>query len=170
MPVNPNSYGTVAEVAALTRRYTTAGVYDITTNPSLEIGEGWIDRVSATLDVLLAEVGFAVPVTQATAKSSLAGIVVEAVADLCHAANTAGRFFTDRMLERGKSPMQIIRTEMADWVQDHSAGLEAVGVARGGGAADPGRLLFRDTDTAGNPVEPLFQRNAFGERSRNWDQ
>src|SRR3990172_4827717 len=121
MPVDPNSYGTVAEVAALTRRYTTAGVYDI------------------------------------TAKPSLSGIVVEAVADLCHAANTAGRFFTDRMLERGKSPMQIIRTEMADWVQDHSAGLEAVGVARGGGAADPGRLLFRDTDTAGNPVEPLFQ-------------
>ncbi|HEY4692537.1 MAG TPA: hypothetical protein VIH16_03815 [Bellilinea sp.] len=170
MAVDPNSYGTPTEVAALTRRYTTNGTYDITTNPTLETVEGWIDSVSATLNVLLAEVGFAVPVTQATAKKALAGIVVEAVADLCHAANSAGRFFTDRMLERGKSPMQIIRVEMADWVQEHAAGLEAVGVARGGGAADSGRIVFRNGDEAGNAVDPLFQRNAFGERSRNWDQ
>ena len=169
MPVNPNSYGTVTEVAALTRRYTNAGAYDITTNPALSTVEGWIDRVSATLDVLLAESGFAIPVTQATAKSSLAGIVVEAVADLCHAANTAGRFFTERMLERGKSPMQIIRKEMADWVQDHATGLEAVGVPRGGGAADSGRILFRDGDEGGQQVAPLFQRKGYGETSRDWD-
>ena len=169
MPVNLNSYGTVADVAALTRRYTTNGAYDISTNPALSTVEGWIDRVSATLDILLAEAGFVIPVTQATAKSSLAGIVVEAVADLCHAANTAGRFFTERMLERGKSPMQIIRTEMADWVQEHATGLEAVGVPKGGGAAGSGRILFRDGDESGKQVDPLFQRKGYGEASRNWD-
>lgn len=170
MPVNPNSYGVPGDVAALTRRYTTAGAYDATTNPALATVEGWIDRVSDTLDVLLAEAGFVVPVTQAKAKNLLAGIVIEAVADLCHAANSAGRFFTDRMLERGKSPMQIIRTEMADWVQEHATGLEAIGVPKGGGAAGAGRIDFRNGDESGQQVDPLFQRKAFGESSRNWDQ
>ena len=60
MGIGANSYGTVANVAALTRRYTTAGSYGATTNPTETTVEGWIDQVSATLNVVLAAAGFSI--------------------------------------------------------------------------------------------------------------
>jgi hypothetical protein len=130
MAPGANSYSTAASVAALSRRYTNAGTYDGTTNPTLTVVEGWIDSVSATLNAALAGAGFTIPVTQADAVLALAAVVAEAVSDLTHAANSAGRFFTERALERGVSPMRVVRQEMKDWVDENAAGLTALGAAR----------------------------------------
>jgi hypothetical protein len=147
-------------VAALSRRYTNAGTYDVTTNPTLAQVETWIDQVSGTVNILLAEKGFVIPVTQADAVLALQGVVVEAVSDLCRAANSAGRFFTDRALERGVAPMKIIRQEMADWIGEHAEGFEAIGTARNVAAA--GGIGYRDGNDDGGNVSPLFGRDAFG--------
>lgn len=168
MAVGANSYGTVAAVAALVRRYTSNGSFTTTTNPALATVEGWIDTVSATLNVALAGAGFTIPVTQDDAKAALASIVVEAVADLCHAANSAGRFYTERALERGVSPMKVIRQEMMQWVEDQAAGLVALGAART--TPDAGTVAFRDTDESGDAIAPLFQREAYGNTVKDWDR
>lgn len=147
-------------VASLTRRYTDNGAYSAATNPTTAQVEMWIDQVSGTINVLLAEKGFATPLTQADAVLTLQAIVTEAVADLAHAANSAGRFFTDRALASGKAPMAVIRMEMADWIQEHAEGLEAIGAGRN--VATSGGIGYRDGDDNGNEVSPLFGRNTYG--------
>jgi hypothetical protein len=159
-----NSYGTVAEVQALTPRYQT---YSTTTRPTLAQVEKWIDNASATLNVILAGAGFQIPITQADAKAACGQIVVEAVTDLCHAANSAGRFYTERALERGVSPMKVLRQEMKDWVEDQAEGLELLGATRT--RASTAGILFRDGDESGNATAPIFQRSGFGNTFQDWD-
>jgi hypothetical protein len=67
-----NSYGSVAEVEALTRRILRGepGFGSMTT-PTIDEVEKMIDRVSAQLNTALAAEGFAVPVTGADAKLAL---------------------------------------------------------------------------------------------------
>lgn len=163
-----NSYGDADQVAAFTRRYTNAGSYDTTTNPTLATVEGWIDSVSATLNVILSGSGFTIPITQEDAARDCAGIVTGAVADLCHAANSAGRFFTERALERGVSPLRVLRQEMADWVDAQADGLEMLGATRTQTSA--GGIAFRDTDEAGDETFPIFQRSGFGNTFEDSDQ
>jgi hypothetical protein len=127
MAINGNSYGSAAQVAALSRRFTNNGVYDGTTNPTLSTVEGWIDQISATLNVSLAAGGFAIPITQADCVSALSAVVVEAVAELCRYANSTGRFYTERALENGIAPMKVIRNEMRGWVEDQTQGFIALG-------------------------------------------
>ena len=160
MAIGANSYGTAADVAALVPRYTTAGAFGSATRPTLTQVEGWIDSASATLNVILARAGFSVPITQTDAKAACAALVVEVVAEMSHAANSAGRFFTDRALERGVSPMRVMRQEMADWVELQAPGLQALGATRTtsllGGAA------YNDENT------PIFQRTGFGNQFEDW--
>jgi len=168
MAISTNSYGSVEEVAALARRYTDNGSFATTTNPSLTQVEQFIDRTSSTINVILAGSGFQIPITQTDAKAAIAAIVIEAVVDLCHAANSAGRFFTERALERGIAPMKVIRQEMADWVADNAAGLAAMGAARV--TPDAGQVAFRDTDESGDEIHPIFQRDAYGNSFKDWDK
>lgn len=149
-------------MAALVRRYTNSGSFDGTTNPTLTVVEGWIDQVSAFINVRLAEHGFSIPVSQATCVLTLAATVNTAVSDLAQAANNAGRFFTDRALERGVSPMAIIQKELAAWVDDNAEGFEALGAARST-AAVGAAIGYKSTDINGNTPEPLFTRQDFGE-------
>lgn len=164
MAIGANSYGTVTEVQALTPRY---GTYTTTTRPTLAQVENWIDKASATLNVILAGSGFAIPIVQADAKSACAQVIVEAVADLCHAANSAGRFYTERALERGVSPLKVLRQEMQEWVEDNATGLENLGATRNRSLL--GGLLYRDTDDSGNATFPIFQREGFGNSFTDWD-
>jgi hypothetical protein len=169
MAPSARSYGTAAQVAALARRLAnaTTGAFDANTNPTLATVESWIDTVSATLNVSLAGVGFSIPIAQEDAKAALASIVVEAVADLAMFANNGGRFFTDQALARGVSPMKVIRSEMAQWVEDQADGLELLGANRT--RSSSAGVLSRDSDESGNPTAPIFQRTGFGNDFRDWD-
>jgi len=130
------AYGTASGVAALARVWTNNGaffdddVYTTATIPSLEQVENWLTAVSDEMDAALANEGFQVPVTVAKAISALSLQIESVVADLCHAANSSGRFFTEKAIERGVSPMKSIRKELLDWVTEHVVGLEAMGVPR----------------------------------------
>jgi hypothetical protein len=161
MTVGTNSYGTAADVAAMTARYTSSGAFvDGTTRPTLTQVETWIDNASATLNVMLAKAGFSIPIIQTSAKAACAQIVVETVAELVHYANSAGRFYTERALERGVAPMRVLRQEMADWVESMAPGLEALGATRTQSFLEG--ILFKEFDGQGDSVEPIFQRNGFG--------
>jgi hypothetical protein len=162
MTIGANSYGSTAGVAALTPRYvdTTTKLFTTTTRPTLATVESWIDSASATLNVALAAQGFAIPVTQADAKLSLDAIVNECISDLSHASNSSGRFFTDRALASGVSPMRSVRKELQEWVEANAAGLESLGAARSRSLL--AGILVRDTDETGRDVEPIFQRGNFG--------
>jgi hypothetical protein len=164
--INPNSYGSLSAVAALAPRYTNAGDFDSNTRPTRAQVEEFINRASSTINVALAAAGFAIPITQADAKEAVAGIVIEAVVDLCHAANSAGRFFTEQALERGVSPMRAIRGEMSAWVEEQAEGLELLGATRT--RASTAGILYRDTDEDGDGVGPIFQRKGFGNRFTDW--
>lgn len=168
MAVGANSYGTVPAVAALTRRYTTGGNYDASTNPSLQTVENWIDSTSAIVNVALAKHGFKVPVTQEDCKKACADLVVGVVVDLCHAANSAGRFFTERALAAGESPLRAVRREINDWVEDQAQGFEMLGAERDRTLLSG--ILTRGTDESGDETFPIFQREGFHNEFTNWDQ
>lgn len=167
MAIGANSYGSVADVAALTRRFTNNGSFDTTTVPTLTQVERFIDVVSGSLNMALAGEGFTIPVSQADAKAALDGAVTEAVSDLVQAANSSGRFFTDKALERGVSPMRAVRREMSEWIEEQISGFAALGVSRVSGTTSG--ILSRDSDESGDAVAPLFERKAFGETSKEWD-
>jgi len=160
MSIGANSYGTSADVAALTGRFTDAGMYRSTTTPSLAMVEKWIDRISATINILLAEQGFAVPVTQADCVSMLENFVVTQVADLCNYANSAGRFFSEKGLKTG--PWAAIQKEAADFIAEHAEGLAQIGATRTKGGLTA--MAFCDTDDSGTEIEPMFSRKQFGNR------
>lgn len=128
------SYGSAEGVAAFARVYTDDGVfvdpdlYINGTNPTLTRVEEWLESISVFVNLALGSVGFTVPVTQEDAIKALNEIVNALVADLCHAANSSGRFFTERLLETGKSQMAIINADIKNWVIAHTDGLIAMGV------------------------------------------
>ena len=167
MSILDNSYGSPDDVAALVRRYTNSGVFDGTTRPTLDQLERYIDRVSGLTNTYLAEEGFTIPITQTDAKMALDELVIQAVIELCHVSNSAGRFFTDRQLKR-QSPLRVIREEIAAWVAEHASGLENLGAARGTSFAE--QIGFRDTDESGDDTFPIMQREAFGNKFTEWDK
>ncbi len=165
MAVGAKSYSAAADVAALTGKFTASGAFTASTNPTLTTVEKWIDRVSGILNVLLAEQGFVIPVTQADVKLVLEQYVVTQVADLVNYANSAGRFFQDKNLKTG--PWQAIQKEAAEFIAEHAEGLQKLGASRTTGGLDG--LDFRESDDAGDPIEPMFSRKQFGTRNVDYD-
>ena len=130
MTVSANSYGTAAGVAAYTRVYTSSGSYDATTNPTLNQVEAWVNQVSAITNAALSSAGFTVPISQADCILMLTGLVEQSCADLCHAARSSGRFFSERALNSNLSAMGQLRKEIYEWVETNADGMEGLGAAR----------------------------------------
>lgn len=95
--------------------------------------------------------------------------VIQAAVDLAHAANSAGRFFTDQALQRGVNPMSAIRKEILDWVEMFADGLSALGAARSS-TTGAGEIGFRDANDNGDAVPAIFQRDAFGNSFQDWSE
>jgi hypothetical protein len=166
MSLNENSYGSVEEVATLVARYTTTGAFTTTTRPTIAQVEQFIDRLSARLNVYLAEAGFAIPVTQADAVMALADFVVTTVVDYCHWANSAGRFVDTKTL-KGRSAAALVDEEASQFVAQHADGLEALGATRTRSMAYG--MFYREFDDAGDAIIPMFQRKMAGWKLRDWD-
>lgn len=148
MAIGANSYGSVAEVAALTGRYTNAGSYDATTRPALTQVEKFIDRVSAMLNLLLAEQGFAVPISNADAKLVCDEFVVEQAVQLAHGANGAGPFAPGSEQLRGRTAFEIISREAGEFAARHASGFEFLGATRTRGLTYGLEATLDDTDGA----------------------
>lgn len=162
-----NVYGTVANVAALTGRYTSSGEFTSSTRPTKADVQGFINRISALVNVLLAEQGFSIPVTQMDAKLAIDDFVINQVVQLCHAANGAGPYAPGSESLRGQTPMKIVLKEAEAFIGDHAAGLEALGAARTRDLSFG--LQCREEDDSGDEIIPPFQREMIGHTIVNWD-
>jgi NaMN:DMB phosphoribosyltransferase len=168
MAIGANSYASVAEVEALAPHYaTSSGSFDATTRPTLTEVERFIDRVSGTLNVLLAEAGFAVPVAQADAKLALDGFVAMEAAYLVMAANGAGPWAPGSEAMRYSTPARSLMQDAAAWVEAHADGIEALGATRARSVTYG--LQCRDEDDGGNEIEPMWQREMMGNEIVDWD-
>ncbi|MDH5607473.1 MAG: hypothetical protein OEY93_11375 [Anaerolineae bacterium] len=163
MAIGPNSYGDAGGVGALAPRWSGAGNdFSATTRPTLDTVESEIDQVSAVLNVLLAEIGFSIPVTQADAKLLLDKFVNAQVAAIVEGINGAGRYALYGEEDGLSSPLALVMREAWDFIEAHAVGLARLGAGRD-------HALFsgvgcRETDVHGNWVKPLFQRQDFGEK------
>jgi hypothetical protein len=143
------AYGTATQVAALARQWTNENgefedpatedayadppVFETTegTIPTLTQVEDWLDSISAHLNMALAQEWFITPIDQATAPEAhkaVSQIVVSLTADLVQASNSTGRFFTDRALAAGTSPMAAVLKEINNWAKANADGLAGLGV------------------------------------------
>lgn len=130
-------YGTAAGVASLAKMWTDNGSFvdpdiygDGATRPTLTEVETWLTQLSDTMDLILAGYGFVVPVTVPAAVSSIGQVIEAFTSDLVHNANSSGRFWTERAVERGITPLLAIRRDMDAFVKDNAEGLEGLGVPR----------------------------------------
>lgn len=137
------AYGDTARVAALCQMWTRDGewydpvAYDlgppeiaevIGTNPTLTQVSAWLTQTSAMMDLAMSDVGFIVPVLVPAAIAAIGPYIEGLTADLCHAANSSGRFFTERIIERGMSVMIVVQQNINGWVKDNTQGLKNLGV------------------------------------------
>jgi hypothetical protein len=123
-------YCTAPDVASLSSTWTNNGTFDTSTEPNLAEVNAWIEQVSDMYDLALANAYFIVPVVVPKALSVLKMQSASIAADLAHASHSTGRFFTDKVLERGLSPMIMVRQEINAWVEANATGLENLGVPR----------------------------------------
>jgi len=139
-------YGTQEEVAAMAKMYTRAGVwvdpvpaipgpYDKGTNPTLTQVETWLANISGQMNLALGQAYFIVPfyddATATLHESSYRAIsqyVVSLVADMCHYVNSSGRFYSDKLVERGITPMAAMLKDMVAWIAMNERGLLADGL------------------------------------------
>ena len=124
-------YGDSDRVAALAQMWTTGGVWVDgagATNPTLTQVGAWLTQLSAMMDLALSDAGFIVPVLVVAAIAAIGPYVESLCADFCHAANSSGRFFTERIIERGMSPMVIVQQNIHGWVKENTQGLINMGV------------------------------------------
>jgi len=153
MAVGANSYGDATDVAALSQVWTNNGVFDGTTRPTITQVESFIDQVSGILNVALSGESFEIPITQDDAVLACKSIVSEIVSDMVAAANSSGRFFTEKALNSGHSMMGQVRMEISDWVAGNSQGLQEIGATRENSFI--GTLDVEESDV-------IFQRNQYG--------
>jgi hypothetical protein len=164
----PNSYGTLAGVASYVRMYTVAGSFSASTVPTDAAVGAWLDQISAIVNGYLAGYGFVIPITQADVKLAIVAVVEQLAADLCQAANSAGRFFSDKALQAGASPWAQVRKDIKAFCEASASGFEVMGAPRTQ-ATEETAWGFKDTDQAGNPTAPIFQRSGFGNQFEDWD-
>ena len=151
------SYGTEAGVAALCKPYTTGSAFTTGTNPTLATVTGWLAQISSMMNVALASAGFATPITDADVTPALDGFVNALAADLVFAANARGRFYSERALEFGVSPIKAINQDVIAWVETNASGLAVMGASR----SYPNRGVIV-TSTVKNPQfsRPVYEDNS----------
>lgn len=124
-------YGTQEQVATMASTWTDDGVWGEYSNPTLLEVEEWLDQVSAEFNLALGSHFFVYPIDPATspnAYKTASRYVVNLVADLCNFKNSSGRFFTEKLVERGITPMAAIQKDLNSWIELNANGLVADGL------------------------------------------
>ena len=126
--LSDNSYGSIAGVAALVPKFANgSATFDGTTNPTEPYVAAFIDQVSAMLNSILAEVGFAIPVTQADAILMLAMFVNQEVAAIVEGIRGSGRFGPSKSGE-GNSRYTLIMQDIQAFIRSNATGFTRMGV------------------------------------------
>lgn len=170
MAISANSYGTVAEVLAYVRHLLTDGAttFSVSTRPTLEEVERFIDRRSARINAVLARAGYRVPVgSPQTAIDVLADIAVKGAAGDAELTMRHSGMRAEGENDREYEFLKEFQEGLA-WIagpdfaalgapQDNPsssiAGAKFGGMTRGGQALRPvfGRTSFRNDPTDESP-------------------
>lgn len=162
------SYGSTSEVANLTPRYVNgSGVFDTTTRPALATVTTWLTQLSGMIDSMMAKNGFATPVTNATVKAALDLFVDQEAAALAEGVNGSGRFGPSTGKGGGRGRFALMLDDIATFIDAYAFGFEQAGATRSLNIG--AQIGYRGTDDAGNEVDPIFQRKAFGNVFEDWD-
>lgn len=124
-------YGTHQQVATMASTWADDGAWGEYTNPTLLEVEDWLDQVSAEFNIALGSHFFVYPINSITspnAYKTVSRYVVNLVADLVNWKNSSGRFFTEKAVERGITPMAAIQKDINTWIGLNAEGLIADGV------------------------------------------
>ena len=169
MALAANSYGDTDEIASYVPRHANeGGKFDLNTRPTLTRVEGLANQVSAVVNSILAQNGFTdIPVVQTDAKLMLDYFVNEEVAAIVEGINGSGRFGPTAKRGGSRGRWAVIVEDVEAFIEANAVGIERLGVPR---ASDPiAGISFRDTDEGGDDTAPIFQRGAFGNVFKNWD-
>lgn len=168
MAIGASSYGTLAGVGVLVPRFSGNGAFAATTRPALASVENWIDQVSAMMNGMLAQEGFAIPVADADAVNICLGFVEAEVAAMVNGVNGSGRFgptAKEKGNKRGR--YAILLDDVKAFIEGNAYGLESLGATRTNHVTSG--IGYRDTDESGNETFPIFQRKGFGNTFIDWD-
>lgn len=151
MAIGADSYSSVGEVEAMTRHLLDGkSAFDATTRPTLTEVEKFIDRCSGVLNTALAGGGFAIPITNATAKLACdEWVTTKAVAWVEYTQRSTG--FDEGQTNRGSAFMNMYAAATA-FVNDMMAGFKKLGV----GVTDPTHqgLAFTGLTAVANRTDP----------------
>lgn len=163
-------YGNLEDVAALVPRLAGAsGLFTTSTRPTEYQVNVWLEQVSAQVDVVLAASGFSTPIEVLSIVAAIDGFVNQEVAAICEGVNGSGRFGPTAKAPHNKGRLSfwaVVNDDIQMFVSSSADGFEALGATR---ASDNyAGISFRQYDDDGSAVEPLFQRQMFGERYIMW--
>jgi hypothetical protein len=151
MAIRGDSYGSVGEVLAFTRHLLGGQAsFNSTTRPTLTEVEAFIDRASGQLNLALAGAGFAVPVSNSTAKLSIADWVVERAAEQVEMTQPG----TGYSAEEGSrvAAFRRLNRRATEFVQQNSLAFKRLGLTVDHGRAEG--LAFTGQGIAGDRVDP----------------
>ena len=168
MAIGTNSYGSTSGVAALVPKYANpSALFDETTKPTLAYVETSVDQVSGIMNSILAELGFAVPVTDDDVKDMLDGFANMTVSHVVEYANGTGRFGPRDKTSKGRGLYSILMGEIKTFLEGVAAGMERLGATRSQDLTSG--IASLGTDNSGDEVFPIFQREMMGQTWTDWD-
>lgn len=127
------------------------------TNPKLATVELWLNQVSSVMDSYLAQAGFSVPITEESVVLVIDLFVAQEVAALCEGVRGSGRFGpTNKAPHNGR--FSSVFRDVQLFVKDNAVGFERMGALRNN--SEHWGIAVRDTNEAGDPIFPHFQREA----------
>jgi hypothetical protein len=101
-------------------------------------------------------------------KTALDHFVNEEVASLAEGVNGSGRFGPTSKSVGRQGRFALMLEDVKNFVEANKAGFERLGAVRIYDATSS--IAYRDTDESGEAVAPLFERRAFGDLTREWDE
>ena len=168
MAILTNSYGDTGEIAALVPRYDNgSAVFDTTTRPTLLHVESLVDQISSLVNAMLSECGFTIPVDQSDVVLSLDFFVNQEVAAIAEGINGSGRFGPTSKGLKARGRFALIVEDVKNFIDSNKIGFERLGAARPSDLVNS--IDFRDTDNSGDSIFPIFQREGYGNKFKDWD-
>lgn len=159
MTLDASSYGSVAGVAVYVRRLLDTGSFTTDSRPSVAEVEAFLNEQSAILNGWIAEAGYAVPVTNATAVRALgryANLGAAGLVELTQAAAGYGGDGEDTRENRFLAEFAKAET----WIKGGAL------AALGEGQTTPGIGLagfsVGGRTATGAHLKPIFRRTSFG--------
>ena len=160
--LDTNTYGSVAGVAAYTRRLAnSASTFDTTTRPTLVEVEAFLDQCSDTLNGWLASAGYVIPVTQADAVrvlSRYANLGAEGHVEL---SQRAGGYDADDENRRENKFLDMF-ANAETYIQSGALAALGAAIVTGSLPAPVSGLRVGGRTRTGQALRPAFSRGMFG--------